>query len=73
MKDYNKKIDERTLLENDKFVLKCDCNGKIVIKNLCKIDNKALLKLSDIVSKLNSIEMSKKEIYIFKALQMPVA
>lgn len=65
MKNYNKKIQEKVLLEDDKCILKCDCNGKIVIKNLCRSNNKVLLKLSDIVSKLNNVEMSKKERYVY--------
>ncbi|QPJ85187.1 hypothetical protein HH195_04370 [Sarcina sp. JB2] len=65
MKNYNKKIQEKVLLEDDGCILKCDCNGKIVIKNLCRSNNKALLKLSDIVSKLNNVEMSKKERYVY--------
>lgn len=65
MKNYNKKIQEKVLLEDDECILKCDCNGKIVIKNLCRSNNKALLKLSDIVSKLNNVEMSKKERYVY--------
>lgn len=65
MKNYNKKIQEKVLLEDDRCILKCDCNGKIVIKNLCRSNNKALLKLSDIVSKLNNVEMSKKERYVY--------
>lgn len=65
MKNYNKKIQEKVLLEDDGCILKCDCNGKIVIKNLCRSNNKALLKLSDIVNKLNNVEMSKKETYVY--------
>ncbi len=65
MKNYNKKIQEKVLLEDDRCILKCDCNGKIVIKNLCRSNNKALLKLSDIVNKLNNVEMSKKERYVY--------
>lgn len=65
MKNYNKKIQEKVLLENDKCILKCDCNGKIVVKNLCRSNDKVLLKLSDIVSKLNNVEMSKKERYVY--------
>lgn len=65
MKNYNKKIQEKVLLEDDKCILKCDCNGKIVIKNLCRSNNKVLLKLNDIVSKLNNVEMSKKERYVY--------
>lgn len=65
MKKYNKKIEEKILLENDKFILRCDCNGKIIIKNLCKLEDKALLKLSDVISKLNNVDMSKRERNIY--------
>lgn len=65
MKNCNKKIQEKVLLKDDECILKCDCNGKIVIKNLCRSNNKALLKLSDIVNKLNNVEMSKKERYVY--------
>lgn len=60
MKD-NKELKERVLLENDNFIVKCSSDGRIVIDTLCEVDSRALLRLGDIISKLNGIEMSKGE------------
>ena len=61
MENSSEKLEKTILYKSDKIVLQCDLNGKIKLENLCNTDSENISKLGEVITKLNNIQMSKKQ------------